>query len=149
MCFKHNMSKNKSRKEKKESGAQETTEMVVGMIETTVISDSQKELTPLEEVILEATKPGEIIEIVEVEDTSRSIEGYAEGYKAGRLSAEDEIKLLIQYDPAQNPKVICLIQREDGNWTAEGDRFGKVILVRSGTPQSALEYLLVHNGVIV
>lgn len=143
------MSKNKSRKEKKESGAQETTEMVVGMIETTVISDSQKELTPLEEVILEATKPGEIIEIVEVEDTSRSIEGYAEGYKAGRLSAEDEIKLLIQYDPAQNPKVICLIQREDGNWTAEGDRFGKVILVRSGTPQSALEYLLVHNGVIV
>lgn len=50
------------------------------------------------------------------------------------------------YDPHKNPKAIAIIQQADGNWTAEGQRFGKMVRIRGGAPHSVLEGLLTHDG---
>jgi hypothetical protein len=51
-----------------------------------------------------------------------------------------------QYDPRKNPDTIALTRQPDGNWTAEGQRFGKVIRVRGGQPHAVLEGFLTHDG---
>lgn len=53
---------------------------------------------------------------------------------------------MAEYDPHKNPDVIALVKQSDGNWTAEGNRFGKIIRIRGGAPHAVLEGLLVHDG---
>lgn len=52
----------------------------------------------------------------------------------------------IEYSPHKNDKAISLIEQPDGNWVAEGDRFGKVMRIREGSPTAALQRLLVDSG---
>jgi len=42
--------------------------------------------------------------------------------------------------------VITITQQEDGNWTAEGLRFGKKVRIRGGAPHAVLEGFLTHDG---
>lgn len=51
-----------------------------------------------------------------------------------------------EYNPHKNPDVITIIKMPDGNWKAEGQRFGKLIGVRGGMPHAVLEGLLTHDG---
>lgn len=53
---------------------------------------------------------------------------------------------MTEYNPHKNADIISLIKQPDGNWTAEGQRFGKIIRVRGGAPHSVLEGLLIHDG---
>lgn len=51
-----------------------------------------------------------------------------------------------QFNPAKNPKVIAIIQQEDGNYKGYTQKFGKVITVRTNDPQTVLLELLTHSG---
>lgn len=53
----------------------------------------------------------------------------------------------IEYSPHKNDKAISLIEQPDGNWVAEGQRFGKAVRIREGSPTAALQRLLVDDGV--
>jgi len=52
----------------------------------------------------------------------------------------------IEYSPHKNDKAISLIEQPDGNWVAEGQRFGKPVRIREGSPTAALQRLLVDDG---
>lgn len=52
----------------------------------------------------------------------------------------------MEYDPHKNSDVIAVIKQPDGNWVAEGQRFGKMVRIRGGAPHAVLEGLLVHDG---
>lgn len=54
----------------------------------------------------------------------------------------------IEYSPHKNAMAISLIEQPDGNWVAEGSKFGKVVRIREGSPTSALQRLLVDDGVV-
>lgn len=54
----------------------------------------------------------------------------------------------IEYSPHKNVNAISLIEQPDGNWVAEGSKFGKMIRIREGSPTAALERLLVDDGVV-
>lgn len=52
----------------------------------------------------------------------------------------------IEYDPHKNFDAISVIKQADGNWVAEGSRFGKMVRIRGGQPHAVLEALLTHDG---
>lgn len=48
------------------------------------------------------------------------------------------------YNPSKNPKAISLIEQEDGNWKGEAFRYGKLVEVRAGDPNTVLTMLITH-----
>lgn len=50
------------------------------------------------------------------------------------------------YNPAKNPKTISITEQLDGNWIGQANKFGKVVEVRAGDPNSVLVMLITHNG---
>lgn len=52
----------------------------------------------------------------------------------------------MNYDPNKNKKVIAIEEQDDGNWIAEGQRFGKLIKVRGASPLNVLQGLLTSDG---
>ena len=46
------------------------------------------------------------------------------------------------FNPVKNDKVISIIQQNDGNWKAYGQRNGKMLEVRQGKPQDVLGVFL-------
>lgn len=52
----------------------------------------------------------------------------------------------MEYDPNKNQAVISIYMLEDGSWVGETMKFGKLVKVREGKPQDALEKLLTHDG---
>jgi hypothetical protein len=53
---------------------------------------------------------------------------------------------MIDYDPHKNPDLISLVKQPDGNWTAEGQKFGKYIKIRGAHPHAVLEGFLISSG---
>jgi len=41
---------------------------------------------------------------------------------------------------------IILEKQKDGNWTAEGKKFGKDLKIREVSPEAALQRFLIHDG---
>lgn len=50
-----------------------------------------------------------------------------------------------QLNPAKNPAVITLMQQEDGNWKAFGQKNGKFHEIRAVKPEDALVELLTQS----
>jgi len=51
----------------------------------------------------------------------------------------------IEHNPEKNHKAISIIQMEDGNWKGWMWRWGKLIEVREGDPNTVLNTLLTHS----
>jgi TATA-box binding protein (TBP) (component of TFIID and TFIIIB) len=56
------------------------------------------------------------------------------------LSVEEIRK--IKFHPENNPDVISLLKRPDGNWRGFLFKNGKMVQTRAGSPQEALEALI-------
>jgi hypothetical protein len=51
----------------------------------------------------------------------------------------------IDFNPSTNENAIAIIRQEDGNYKGYAQKFGKLIEVRTGDPQSALVALITHG----
>ena len=49
------------------------------------------------------------------------------------------------FNPAKNDKVISIVEQADGNFKIYGQRNGKMIEIREGKPQDALEVFLTYD----
>lgn len=56
---------------------------------------------------------------------------------------QEELKK-IKFSPITNPKVISIIQQEDGNYKGFTQKNGKLIQVREGDPTTVVQALIVH-----
>lgn len=52
----------------------------------------------------------------------------------------------IIYDPNLNHDVIVIIKQSDGNYIGEMTKYGKLIEVRAGDPNTVLNLLITHDG---
>ena len=50
-----------------------------------------------------------------------------------------------EYNPNNNPKAISIIEQADGNYIGKANKFGKVVEVRAGDPQTVLVSLITHS----
>jgi hypothetical protein len=49
------------------------------------------------------------------------------------------------FNPVKNPKVISIMQMEDGNFKVFGLKHGKMLVIRSGKPEDVLTEFLTHE----
>ena len=52
----------------------------------------------------------------------------------------------MNHDPNTNPNAISIIKQEDGNYIGQTQKFGMLVEVRAGDPQTVLTLLLTHDG---
>ena len=57
----------------------------------------------------------------------------------------EELERKVEHNPEKNHDAISLIKQEDGNWKGWMWRWGKLIEVREGDPNTALNRLLTHD----
>lgn len=63
-----------------------------------------------------------------------------------KKTEESQLSNQINFDPTTNDKVISIILQEDGNYKGYTQKFGKLVEVRAGDPQTVLVMLITHNG---
>lgn len=51
----------------------------------------------------------------------------------------------VEFDPEKNHEVIAIVKQPDGNYIGYMWKFGKLITIRQGDPNTVLQMLLTHE----
>ncbi len=69
------------------------------------------------------------------------------------LTADEAIKKMEEqqgtseqeFNPYKNPKAISIIEQPDGNYKLFAQKHGKMVEIRSGTPETAVAEFITHE----